>query len=149
MNKKLSEDEFNEVLDVISYSRADSKILIQWSDSQKIMEHPEAELNTVDSDSSYWIPQNVWDKYKSIAYDPSNCNIGFTEKEPVKLFNRKHFNWLAQFAIDANFTEEQKDILMSQLNKTNVNFNIITFQKAMINNYNKAVMDGKISVGGI
>jgi len=65
------------------------------------------------------------------------------------IFTKKHYVWLAQFAIDANFTEEQKGILMSRLSDTNVNFNIEYFHKAMINNYNTDVMNGKISVGGI
>ena len=46
----------------------EDKILIDWPESQRIMEHPEAELD-LDSDSAYWVPEKVWEEYKDKYYE--------------------------------------------------------------------------------
>ena len=48
--------------------RADNKILIMWPESQRIMEHPDAELAT-GFQSAYWVPAEVWEQYKDTYYE--------------------------------------------------------------------------------
>ena len=53
--------------------RADNYILIEWPDSQRIMEHPLAELE-YDTDGphispAYWCPPEVWNEYKDSYYE--------------------------------------------------------------------------------
>lgn len=50
--------------------RADGKILILWPESQRIMEHPEAELDLTipDEPSAYWVPPQVWGLYQHTYY---------------------------------------------------------------------------------
>lgn len=50
----------------------DERVLIQWPESQRIMEHPRAVLELdVDTYSpcAYWVPANVWERYKDGYYE--------------------------------------------------------------------------------
>ncbi len=52
--------------------RADGYILIEWPESQRIMEHPRAVFE-MDCDtygpSAYWVPKEVWEEYKDSYYE--------------------------------------------------------------------------------
>ena len=55
-------------------SRADNKILIEWPDSQRIMGHPDAELDNSDIYGgelcpAYWVSPEVWEQYKDTYYE--------------------------------------------------------------------------------
>lgn len=49
--------------------RADNKILIMWPESQRIMDHPDAELDYEDT-QAYWISPEVWEEYRDTYYEP-------------------------------------------------------------------------------
>ena len=38
--------------------------IIQWPESQRIMEHPEAALALGEANGAYMIPEDIWEKYK-------------------------------------------------------------------------------------
>tara|TARA_X000001036_G_scaffold313479_1_gene292030 strand:- start:378 stop:563 length:186 start_codon:yes stop_codon:yes gene_type:complete len=53
--------------------RADGYILIEWPESQRIMEHPFAQLE-YETDGphispAYWVPKEVWEEYKGSYYE--------------------------------------------------------------------------------
>ena len=48
--------------------RADNKILIMWPESQRIMGHPDAELDS-EHDCAYWISPEVWEEYRDKYYE--------------------------------------------------------------------------------
>ncbi|MEL0014469.1 MAG: hypothetical protein VW715_04605 [Rhodospirillales bacterium] len=56
--------------------RADGYILIEWPESQRIMEHPRTVLE-YDTDGphispAYWCPKEVWEEYKNSYYEEDN-----------------------------------------------------------------------------
>lgn len=55
--------------DLFMSQRADGKILIQWPESQRIMMHPDAELEMSGGSSAYWIQPSVWEQYKNTYYE--------------------------------------------------------------------------------
>ena len=42
--------------------------IIQWPESQRIMEHPEATLALGEANGAYMIPEDIWEKYKDSYY---------------------------------------------------------------------------------
>tara|TARA_Y100000361_G_scaffold153897_1_gene177145 strand:- start:1457 stop:1639 length:183 start_codon:yes stop_codon:yes gene_type:complete len=49
--------------------RADNKILIMWPESQRIMGHPDADLDS-DLTQACWISPEVWEEYRDSYYEP-------------------------------------------------------------------------------
>jgi len=47
----------------------------------------------------------------------------------MSLFQRRHFNWIAQTAAEMNLTDEQVGILVNRLNGTNDNFDSYRFKR--------------------
>lgn len=64
-------------------------------------------------------------------------------------FTRADFQLLAVLAIDMKLTEEQKNIYVANLKRTNINFNEDKFRKAMMIEYNNRHIAGEFAIGGI
>ena len=41
-----------------------------WPESQRIMDHPDAELDYEDT-QAYWISPEVWEEYRDTYYEPN------------------------------------------------------------------------------
>jgi len=46
----------------------------------------------------------------------------------MSLFQRRHFNWIAETASDMSLTDEQFETLLTKLRETNVNFDSYRFR---------------------
>ena len=64
-------------------------------------------------------------------------------------FTREDFELLAVLAIDMKLTEEQKNIYVANLKRTNPNFNEDRFRMAMMIEYNNRRIAGEFAIGGI
>lgn len=72
--------------------------IIQWPESQRIMEHPEAALALGEASGAYMIPEDIWEKYKDSYYAKMWFQVQIDCKDPK--------DWEAAKKLRSKLTEE-------------------------------------------